>query len=654
MTRLIVLLMLCASASTVFGAVPGTPAVPPSPKSLVLVRFKPEAMDSARQRYTILRERPRFGMCTLAVPAGETVDSLLARLEQDPDVVYAERNGSTHLLTLVPPNEPTWGALDPRPDYTTRMLEIDVPEGNQLPYTWAQETVGALEAWSIFPGAYYTAATKPADSVIVAVLDTGIDPEHEDFTNPGGTGMYTDEGGQVIREHAVSFSFRNDQGGPTPITDDIVGHGTWTSGIVGAAVNNGGQPGAASMGLAWPLRLMPIQVLNDAQEGSTEDLIDGILYAVDNGAHVLSISLGDYVYSIPLQEAVDYAWERGALVVAAAGNDGDSATGGQNRATYPAANNHALAVAATDPYDGRASYSNYGEYVGISAPGGDAVDAGVVIDLFGMDYPMPTQFGVWGAFPTHPYQLQLASDGMGGYVDDALNLNYDYAPGTSGACPFVAALAGLYMQKNNLPRTKENAVRVWQAIQRGSDQVTTVANGGWNQMLGFGRINAPATLQDQNTRSATVGCIVGRLTSNGVPVALAPVRAVGPVTKTGTTRNDGSYRISNLVAGTYAVTGNTISSTGTITVTVVPGADVPGVDFALPWPFGDTDASGQVTLRDAALALRMFAGVDPVDTPSKNRADIYPWIGTGGRAHGDGDLTIDDAGLILKVAAGMM
>lgn len=610
----------------------------------ILVRWHGAPSAEGLQRAGAIHTRKQIPLSTVLPRNGETQEQALSRLRKDPKVMYAEPNYRRRILTLAPPNEPTWGVKDPQPDYITRMLELEVPPEGQENYTWALELINALGAWNVYPGTYYTAATLPTQPIKVAVIDTGCDLSHPDWINVGGTGTSRANGGQIDMANAKDFTVRDAQGRPTMLLGDPVGHGTFTAGIIGAAANNGGAPGEGAIGLAYGVEIMPLMVLDNAAEGNVEDVIDAILYAVDHGASVINLSLGDYDYSVAEQDAINYAWENGVLVVAAAGNDGDTANGGLNRVTYPAADNHVLAVGATDPYDNVATYSNTGLYVGVTAPGGDAVYAGLEDEFFG---ELPTQFGVWSLMPTTDFELQYQL-GI-----EVLKTYYDYSPGTSAASPLVAGLAALYIQKNNLPRTTASVIRTWQAIQRGAEDIYSGA-GEYTVQAGFGRINAEATLLDQNTRFTNSGCVVGKLTNNGVPVENAPVTATrGSFTKTATTRKDGGYRIANLPAGVYTVTASGVTATGSQSVTVVAGADVPGVNFFLPWPSGDVDHNGRVDLRDAVSVLRMVQGLDPLDPAATTRADVFPWIGTGGRLHGDGSLTLDDVRLITRLTGGL-
>jgi subtilisin family serine protease len=632
-----------------FGAGPAGGGQPRWTNDRVLVRWKSDAAPSHFRGMAVARTHRQTRTSTVRVAPGSTVEATLAALRADPRVLYAGPNLRRRLLSLAPPNEPTWGQKDPRPDYTTRTFEVDVPPENRKSYMWGLEKIQALEAWNVYPGAYYTAQTKPANPVKVAVLDTGCDLSHPDWINAGGSSANAAQGGQIDVPNAVSFL--NGETEPTPNDDDPVGHGTFTASLVGAAANNGGVNGLGAIGVAYSAQVMPIQVTDSADTGTVDDIISGIYYAVDHGAQIISISLGDYGYSPFEQDAVDYAWQHNVLVVAAAGNDGDSTL------VYPAANNHVLAVGATASNDQSASYSNIGSYVGISAPGGDLEDAGV--EIF-EGFPVPVVFATWGAFPTHPYELQTQSDGMGGTIPDYLNEYYDYAPGTSAACPLVAGLAALYAQKNNITRDTPNAAAIlWQAVQRGANNVQGAANGGWTQIGGFGRINALNTLLDTNTRNATVGCIVGKVTSNMNAVANTRVSATnGTVTRNATTRVDGGFRLTNLPAGNYTVTASTTTDTGSVTVTVLPGVDNFNADFAFPWTTpanvpGDVNQDKVVDIRDAVAAMRLLTGADPLNPTAADRADIAPWSGTGGRAHGDGTFNLEDVRNLLRMAGGL-
>jgi thermitase len=187
-------------------------------------------------------------------------------------------------------------------------------------------------------------------------LDTGIDANHEDLTRK----MRRHSNGQVYGYNTVNNNTD---------TTDRNSHGTHCAGIAAADINNSvGIAGVAS----WNpnvsnshtyVQLMPVKVLSDSGGGTWDSVSRGITWAADNGANILSLSLGATSGSRQLEDAVNYAWNRGCLIVAAAGN------GGSSQPFYPAYYTNCIAVAATDSSDFLASFSQYGSWVDIAAPG---------------------------------------------------------------------------------------------------------------------------------------------------------------------------------------------------------------------------------------------------------------------------------------------
>jgi len=201
---------------------------------------------------------------------------------------------------------------------------------SSLDKQWGLSKVMAPQAWQI---------TSGESDVIVAVLDTGIDQIHEDLA------------GKVITN--INFT-------QSPTVDDVHGHGTHMAGIIAAAENTVG-----IIGLAHDVSLMNVKVAEDDGICDAETVARGIIWAVDNGARVINISLTITESSPTLEEAVNYAWDKGAIVVAAAGNNFGSTP------VYPAAYPNVIAVAATDKDDRLPGWSNHGDWVSLGAPGVD-------------------------------------------------------------------------------------------------------------------------------------------------------------------------------------------------------------------------------------------------------------------------------------------
>lgn len=196
---------------------------------------------------------------------------------------------------------------------------------------WAIPKIMAPQAWQV---------TSGQPSIVIAVLDTGIDREQKDLA------------GSVIGE--VNFT-------DSPTANDVYGHGTHIAGIISAWAANG----VGVAGLAPDCRLMNVKVADDQGRFDSAIAAKGVNWAVDNGASVINMSLVSIEPSPVLEEAIDYAWNRGVLVVAAAGNlVGD-------KIVYPAYYSNCVAVAATDSNDYVASWSSHGQWVDVAAPGVD-------------------------------------------------------------------------------------------------------------------------------------------------------------------------------------------------------------------------------------------------------------------------------------------
>jgi subtilisin family serine protease len=156
--------------------------------------------------------------------------------------------------------------------------------------------------------------------------------------------------------------------------NDENGHGTAVAGTVSPASNN--QVGVC--GVAWSNPILPVRVLDANGSGNYSAIANGIIYAADLGAKVINLSLGGTSSSRALQDAVTYAWNKQCVLVAAAGNNGS------NVAFYPAACTNVVAVSATNVSDTRPTWSNFGSYVDLSAPGVD------ILSVFGND-----QYAAW-------------------------------------------------------------------------------------------------------------------------------------------------------------------------------------------------------------------------------------------------------------------
>jgi hypothetical protein len=260
----------------------------------------------------VTRSLPAIDASVIEVEEGEE-DEAVASLEAAPAVEYVEPEVFLEAAD-VSPNDALWAQQ------------------------WGPKRVRAPAAWE---------ATRGSGSVVVAVLDTGVDAAHPDLR------------GALV----PGFDVVNKDTNPT----DDNGHGTAAAGVVAARTNNV----RGQAGVCWSCAIMPVKVLGADGRGTTAAIASGILWAVAHEADVINLSLGGTGTTRALADAVSHAASEGVVVVAAAGNNG-------NRTSfYPAAYPQVISVAGTTPSDRRYEWSNYGSWVQVAAPGCNiAPDAG--------------------------------------------------------------------------------------------------------------------------------------------------------------------------------------------------------------------------------------------------------------------------------------
>jgi len=289
------------------------PLVPESPRFVddeLLVRFRSSASQRLREDtlrragVTAIRTIDALGVTVVQMPPSRRDDALVS-LRRSPAVLHAERDAVLERLDTTP-NDADW------------------------PQQWGLRRIGLPAAWDV---------TRGLPSVLVAVLDTGIDGEVPD-----------------LRAAVVAgFNALAPAVGPS----DDNGHGTAVAGIIAARTNNA--QGIA--GICWTCTVLSVKVLGADGTGDTALVAAGIVRAADAGARVISMSLGGPADDQTLDQAVAYALGKGAILVAAAGNNGSSTP------FYPAAIPGVVGVAATDEADHLYSWSNYGSWVQLAAPG---------------------------------------------------------------------------------------------------------------------------------------------------------------------------------------------------------------------------------------------------------------------------------------------
>jgi hypothetical protein len=418
------------------------------------------------------------------------ISSLLAAL---PGVVYVEPNRVRKSQGLVP-NDPLLSAQ------------------------WALQNIQAMQAWGVAPDGFLTSAIPESGRVRVAVLDTGVDCTHPDFMNAGGGSTDTASGGQLNWSISKTY-YTSTAPTPCPWGDDF-GHGTHVAGIVAAAANNG--QGVAGVG--YPVELLVYKVLDSTGSGDDGRISQAIVDAVNNGASVISMSLGAAGYSQTLQSAINYAWQKNVLVVAAAGNSSSNAL------FFPADANYAMGVAATDTNDALAGFSNYGPGVAVGAPGVNIVST----------------------VPTYGNPLGVT--------------NYAELSGTSMSAPHVSAEGGMIFAASPSMTAATARMTIEQSADNGN------SGGQAGQQLGYGRINLWRALNG-TLRPSTPGGIAGQVVDvNGNPMPSATVAVAGQ--STGVSADAATFRFYGLPAGSYTVTVSAAKFPNNVfQVNVAAGAD---------------------------------------------------------------------------------
>jgi len=254
----------------------------------------------------VRREIRALGIRVLRVPE-DRLEHVLTALSHNPNIAFVE------------------------PNYLASTMD-EIPSDPRFAEQWGLAAIGAPAAWSITTGS--------AD-VTIAIVDTGVDLTHPDLD------------GKIV----PGWDFVNNDADP----QDDNGHGTHVAGIAAAESNNG----IGIAGVSWGARIMPIKVLNSSGSGSYADVAAGIVYAVDNGAEVINLSLGGSAPSEALRAAIEYAYNANVVVVAAAGNTGAEGL------MYPAAYPQVIAVGAVDRSLARVPSSSYGPELDLVAPGVD-------------------------------------------------------------------------------------------------------------------------------------------------------------------------------------------------------------------------------------------------------------------------------------------
>lgn len=351
------------------------------------------SLDQLNQRYAVQQISPVFtqvdlvdsiitqyelaGVFKLTVPAGTDIFAMIAEYQRDPAIAYAEPN----LIYSI-------GDFPNDTDFNKQWALHNTGQTGGKP----DADIDAPEAWDIEKG-------KPA--ILIAIVDTGVDYNHPELA-----------GGRVRTDIDKDFINNDDD------AMDDHGHGTYCAGIAAANTNNA----RGIAGVCQGCQILPVKVLNSSGSGTAESVAQGIQYAAQAGARIISMSLGyasNCGCSQTVARTINYAFERGSLLIAASGNNSD-----KTRLSYPASSPRVMSVGASDHRDQEADFSNRSQALDIMAPGKDV------------------------------YSL----DRSGGYRT---------ASGTSAAAPHVSGAAGLVWSA----RPTLTNVQVWWILYQSADDL---------------------------------------------------------------------------------------------------------------------------------------------------------------------------------------
>lgn len=424
----------------------------------LLVRFRPGAAGAdvraahAQAGGRAVRTIPRIGVQVVKLAAGVDPDQALASYRASPWVAFAERN--PYVYAAATPNDPMYAT-----------------------HQWHYPAVGLPSAWNVTKGSV----------VVVAVVDTGVRFDHPDLVGLSVPGWDFVDGDPDA----------TDPGCPA-VDPTEPSHGTHVAATVAALTDNGAGVAGVTWGGVTGVRIMSLRVLGEdpvsgeCGVGTGADLAAAVVFAADNGAKVVNMSLGGS-YSQSADLALTYAYSRGVVLAAAAGNEGSSVS-------FPAWHPNVIAVAATACDNSRASYSNFGSSVDLAAPGGAAT----------ANCPGSSPLGwVWSA-------SWAPASGYG----------YWGFRGTSMATPHVSGVAALLVGRG--------VTSPQQVLQRLAQTATDLGPAGWDPYFGWGLLNAAAAVGAYEP-VRVMRAFAGAVTSSGVvrQSHLVTVAASGAFTVTG-------------------------------------------------------------------------------------------------------------------------
>ncbi|HVM31889.1 MAG TPA: S8 family serine peptidase [bacterium] len=399
----------------------------------VLVALKEEASPQSRARALGLagsaQGLSRAGFYKINLHPGASVEAALAQLQAEPAVKSAQPNYYYYALGCSnPPTDPYY---------------VGSSSIIQTAAYWPFQKISAPAAWSTFCAQY------TSGSVTVAVIDSGVDFSNSDLPAsvmvPG-----------INTSNSVSSPVTN------AITNDDFGHGTFVASLIATQWDGAGMAGLA--GMPGVVKIMPVKVLDNRGEGTTESIVDGMDYAFQQGARLLNLSLGGPSDGFE-QAEIQFLLANNCVVVAAAGNESSALD-------YPAGYPGVVAVGATDENNQPTFYSNFGQGLDLMAPGGAAVS-------FVHDPPI---------YDPNSDILGLLTAATTIFVRSP-DSHYGTGAGTSFSTPLVTGAAALLWALN----PGLTGLQVVNRLINSADSLN--GNRGWDPHTGYGLLDVNRVLQ---------------------------------------------------------------------------------------------------------------------------------------------------------------
>ncbi len=343
---------------------------------------------------------------------------------------------------------------DPEIEYLQRsnLYQVElIPDDSLVSQQWALEKIKAFDGWNI---------TEGVDTVLLAIIDTGIDYDHPDlknkiYFNPGEMGMDfngvdkrfngIDDDGNGFTDDYQGWDFTDRVGFPFDSTGgdylnwdnnpyDDQGHGTFIAGIAAAETNNS----IGIAGTAPNIKILNLRAFDPGGYGEEDDVAAAILYAIKMNAKVINMSFGDNSFSLVLRDVIQYAYSQNLVLIASAGNSGS------NLPHYPSGYSEVICVGNSTSDDFVAASSNWGTTIDLVAPGT-------------------------------------------GILTTSRNSSYASINGTSASAPFVSATAALILSLKNFSNEE-----VKQILKSTTDDI---GEAGWDLRSGAGRLNIEKALR---------------------------------------------------------------------------------------------------------------------------------------------------------------